>query len=39
METIVILLLFVGAMTYLGNRLRLEFSPKNKGCNKDCGCE
>jgi hypothetical protein len=39
MEIIVIGLLFLGALGYVGNRLRKELSPKKSGCGKGCGCE
>ena len=38
-ESIFIGLLFIGALGYVGNRLRKEFSPKKLGCGKGCGCE
>ncbi|WP_428658264.1 FeoB-associated Cys-rich membrane protein [Runella sp.] len=39
LETIVIGTLFLGALGYVGNRLRNELSPKKPGCGKGCGCE
>ncbi len=39
LENIFIGLLFAGALTYVGNRLRKEISPKKSGCAKGCGCE
>jgi hypothetical protein len=38
-ESIFIGLLFIGALGYVGNRLRKELSPKKSGCGKGCGCE
>lgn len=38
-ENIFIGLLFLGALTYVGNRLRKELSPKKSSCGKGCGCE
>ncbi|MES2516457.1 MAG: FeoB-associated Cys-rich membrane protein [Bacteroidota bacterium] len=38
MESIIIGLIFVSAITYLGNIVRKNFSLKNKaGCSKGCG--
>jgi FeoB-associated Cys-rich membrane protein len=38
MENLIILLIFVSAMTYLGNLVYKNFNPKNKaGCAKGCG--
>lgn len=39
LESIIIGSLFLGALGYVGNRLRKELSPKNTGCGKGCGCE
>ncbi|WP_084650912.1 FeoB-associated Cys-rich membrane protein [Runella zeae] len=38
LETIIISALFLGALGYVGNRLRKELSPKKSGCGKACGC-
>lgn len=38
-ETILIGLLFIGAVGYVGNRIRKELSPKKSGCGKGCGCD
>jgi hypothetical protein len=39
LESIIISILFLGALGYVGNRLRKELSPKSSGCAKGCGCE
>lgn len=36
-ENVLILLLFLGALAYLGNLARQAFSPKSAGCPKGCG--
>lgn len=36
-ENVLILLLFLGALAYLGNLARKAFSPKTAGCPKGCG--
>jgi|GEM_PF-3165071 len=36
-ETLLIALLFVGALAYLGNGVRKAFSRKQAGCAKGCG--
>jgi cytochrome c-type biogenesis protein CcmH/NrfG len=38
MQTLLILLLFVAALTYLGWRSYQSFSMKKAGCGKGCGC-
>ena len=38
MENLIIILIFVLAITYLGNLVYKNFNPKNKsGCAKGCG--
>ena len=38
MENIIIALIFLSAIFYLGNIVRMNFSLKNKaGCSKGCG--
>ena len=38
-ENLIIGILFLAALGFLGNKLRKEFSAKNSGCAKGCGCE
>ena len=38
-ENLIIGILFLVALGYLGNKLRKEFSAKNSGCAKGCGCD
>lgn len=37
MENIIIGIIFVGAVAYLVNLVRKNFSPKQTGCSKGCG--
>ena len=36
-ESIVIGIVFLGALAYLGNVVKNQFSAKNTGCAKGCG--
>ena len=38
-EQLSIGLLFLGAVSYIGNRLWKELSRKKSGCGKNCGCD
>ncbi|WP_143092675.1 FeoB-associated Cys-rich membrane protein [Arsenicibacter rosenii] len=37
-QELLILLLFLGALVYLGQRVYRLLSPKQTGCGKGCGC-
>jgi hypothetical protein len=41
-QTIIVVLIIVGALVYAGNILRHKikaFKPKDNSCGTDCGCE
>ena len=38
MQELIVLLIFVVALAYLGNRAYRSFSRKETGCEKGCGC-
>ncbi len=38
MQELIVLLIFVGALGYLGNRAYQSFFKKEAGCGKGCGC-
>ncbi|WP_461078103.1 FeoB-associated Cys-rich membrane protein [Spirosoma flavus] len=38
MQEVIIFLVFAAALTYLGYRVYRNFSKKQAGCGKGCGC-
>ncbi|MBD2705710.1 FeoB-associated Cys-rich membrane protein [Spirosoma sp. BT702] len=38
MQEVIIILVFAVALTYLGYRFYRNFSKKQAGCGKGCGC-